>query len=96
MQPVWEKIDRDALEPYRAKQISSEQALQSASGHVRTFMLKQARPKDVAMVAVSQDRLFCLAVARAFVAGKPSFETQAGMQRFSAGISAALKDQYPK
>ena len=47
MQPVWERIDHDAVEPYRAKQISSEQALQSASGHLRTFMLKQARAKDV-------------------------------------------------
>lgn len=47
MQPVWDRIDHDALEPYRAKQISSEQALQSASGHLRTFMLKQARAKDV-------------------------------------------------
>src|SRR2546423_7529862 len=47
MQPVWAKIDRDALEPYRAKQISGSQALEAASGHIRTFMLKQARPKDV-------------------------------------------------
>jgi flagellar biosynthetic protein FliP len=47
MQPVWEKVDRDALEPYRAKQITGEQALQAASGHVRGFMLKQVRPKDV-------------------------------------------------
>src|SRR5205085_2530813 len=30
MQPVWEKIDHDALGPYRAKTMSSEQALQSA------------------------------------------------------------------
>ena len=47
MQPVWERIDRDAVTPYRAKQISSEQALEAASGHIRTFMLRQARPKDV-------------------------------------------------
>ena len=47
MHPVWERIDRDAVEPYRAKQITGEQALGAASGHVRTFMLRQARPKDV-------------------------------------------------
>jgi len=47
MQPVWEKIDHDAVAPYRAKQISSEQALGAASVHIRTFMLKQARAKDV-------------------------------------------------
>ncbi len=47
MQPVWEKIDRDALAPYQAGQIPGQVALDSAAGHIRTFMLKQARPKDV-------------------------------------------------
>ncbi|MGA2747859.1 MAG: flagellar type III secretion system pore protein FliP [Verrucomicrobiota bacterium] len=52
MAPVWEKIDRDALEPYRAKQISSQEALERAAGPIRTFMLKQTRPKDVELFAV--------------------------------------------
>jgi flagellar biosynthetic protein FliP len=47
MAPTWEAIHRDALAPYQASQISSVQALENASGHIRTFMLKQARPKDV-------------------------------------------------
>jgi flagellar biosynthesis protein FliP len=47
MQPVWEKIDHDALQPYQAKQISGAQALDAASGHIRAFMLKQARAKDI-------------------------------------------------
>ncbi len=47
MQPVWEKIDRDALAPYQAGQLNGPQALDAASGHIRTFMLRQARPKDV-------------------------------------------------
>jgi flagellar biosynthetic protein FliP len=47
MAPVWEKIDHDALKPYQAHQITSDQALDQASRHLRTFMLKQARPKDV-------------------------------------------------
>ena len=47
MAPVWENINRDALAPYQAKQITSEEAIAKASGHMRTFMLKQARPKDV-------------------------------------------------
>lgn len=47
MAPVWQRIDTEALQPYQAKQISSQQALDNASGHLRTFMLKQARPKDV-------------------------------------------------
>jgi flagellar biosynthetic protein FliP len=47
MAPVWERIDHDALEPYRAKQITSDVALERATVPIRTFMLKQTRPKDV-------------------------------------------------
>jgi len=47
MAPVWEKIDHDALEPYRAKQITSEVAMERAAAPLRAFMLKQTRPKDV-------------------------------------------------
>jgi flagellar biosynthetic protein FliP len=47
MSPVWDNINRDAITPYRSSQISSEEALERASGHIRSFMLKQARPKDV-------------------------------------------------
>jgi len=47
MAPVWDTIQRDAIAPYQAKQITSEQALERASGPIRTFMLKQARAKDV-------------------------------------------------
>jgi len=47
MAPTWERIDTDALTPYRAKQISSQEALERASGPIRSFMLRQARPKDV-------------------------------------------------
>lgn len=47
MAPVWERIDHDALQPYQAQRITGPQALDAASVHIRTFMLKQARPKDV-------------------------------------------------
>ena len=47
MAPVWEKIDRDALTPYREKKINSEAALELATVPIRSFMLKQTRPKDV-------------------------------------------------
>ncbi len=47
MAPVWANIDRDALAPYQAHTITSEVALDRAAGHMRTFMLKQTRPKDV-------------------------------------------------
>jgi flagellar biosynthetic protein FliP len=47
MSPVWERIDKEALTPYRAKQISSEVAIERATIPIRAFMLKQTRPKDV-------------------------------------------------
>jgi flagellar biosynthetic protein FliP len=47
MEPVWHRIDQEALEPYRAKQITGEVALDRAAVPIRSFMLKQTRPKDV-------------------------------------------------
>jgi flagellar biosynthetic protein FliP len=55
MAPVWEKINRDALQPYQAEAITSVEALQQASVHLRDFMLRQTRPKDVELfVAMSK------------------------------------------
>ena len=47
MAPVWESINRDAIGPYRASQLTGEEALDRAGVHIRAFMLKQARAKDV-------------------------------------------------
>ncbi len=47
MAPTWDRINADALQPYMAKRITSDQALEQASTHIRAFMLKQARPKDI-------------------------------------------------
>ncbi|HTL16928.1 MAG TPA: flagellar type III secretion system pore protein FliP [Patescibacteria group bacterium] len=47
MAPVWDNINRDALAPYQAQQITSTQAMDRASHHLSVFMLKQTRPKDV-------------------------------------------------
>lgn len=47
MAPVWDNINQQAIAPYRTHQITSEQALDRASGQMRTFMLKQTRASDV-------------------------------------------------
>ena len=47
MAPVWESINNDAIAPYQAHSITADVALDRAAGHMRTFMLKQTRPKDV-------------------------------------------------
>jgi len=47
MAPTWERIEAEALTPYRAKAITSGEALELATVPVRAFMLRQVRPKDV-------------------------------------------------
>lgn len=51
MAPVWNRIDQDAITPYRLHQVSGAQALEQAAGHIRTFMLRQTRPRDVELFA---------------------------------------------
>jgi hypothetical protein len=51
---------------------------------------KQNQPDGKVLVGVKEGRLFCLAVAGAFVVGEAPFETRASMQRFSAGIAPLL------
>jgi len=47
MEPVWSKVQTNALQPYMEKKITSAQALEAASKPIRAFMLRQTRPKDV-------------------------------------------------
>lgn len=47
MQPVYQRVDADAIKPYSAGAITGTEALDNAKGHAKDFMLRQARPKDV-------------------------------------------------
>lgn len=74
MAPVWDNIQRDALTPYQTHQLSGPAALEKAEGHIRTFMLRQARPKDVElfvglakMQPTSPDQLPIRVVIPAFI-----------------------------
>ncbi|MBS3970081.1 MAG: flagellar type III secretion system pore protein FliP [Clostridia bacterium] len=49
MAPVFEQIRVDALEPYLANEISQEAALANAETHLKEFMLKHTREKDLAL-----------------------------------------------
>jgi flagellar biosynthetic protein FliP len=49
MYPTWSKVYNDAWVPYAANQISQEDALAKAGGHMKDFMLKQTREKDLAL-----------------------------------------------
>ena len=47
MEPVWSKVQTNAIQPYMEKKITSAQAVEEASKPIRAFMLRQTRPKDV-------------------------------------------------
>ncbi|GFE59494.1 flagellar biosynthetic protein FliP [Geobacter sp. AOG2] len=49
MSPVWQQINKDAYQPWKAQQISQDQAMERAVKPVRTFMLTQTREKDLAL-----------------------------------------------
>jgi flagellar biosynthetic protein FliP len=51
MQPVLLQVDQTALAPYRAGTISGEQALELGMAPVKTYMLRYAREKDLALFA---------------------------------------------
>jgi len=49
MQPTLAQINQEALQPYLAKSLSFETALQRATPPVRRFMLRQTREADLAL-----------------------------------------------
>jgi flagellar biosynthetic protein FliP len=49
MNPVWTQINKEAYQPWKAQQISQEQAMDRAVQPVRKFMLAQTREKDLAL-----------------------------------------------
>jgi flagellar biosynthesis protein FliP len=49
MTPVWQQINTQALQPFKAQTISQEQALDRGVAPIRKFMLSQVREKDLAL-----------------------------------------------
>lgn len=49
MTPVWQQINKEAYQPWKAQQISQEQFMERAVKPVRKFMLSQTREKDLAL-----------------------------------------------
>ncbi len=47
MRPTWNSIHDQALTPYQQEQISSKEALEVASEHMKSFMLRQTGSKDL-------------------------------------------------
>ncbi|HUB17772.1 MAG TPA: flagellar type III secretion system pore protein FliP [Acidobacteriaceae bacterium] len=51
MQPVLVQVDQQAVEPFRAGQISGWDAIERGSGPPKAYMLRYAREKDLALFA---------------------------------------------
>lgn len=49
MQPVLTQLNQNALQPYLNEEISQQQALESAGGPLKAFMLEQTREADLAL-----------------------------------------------
>jgi flagellar biosynthetic protein FliP len=89
MEPVWSKINAQALQPYQAKQISGSQALDEAAKPIREFMLRQARPHDVELFVglaklspTSPDQLPLKVVIPAFIISELRTAFQMGFLLF--------------
>jgi flagellar biosynthetic protein FliP len=49
MSPVYNRIHKEALQPYLAEEISQQEAFQKALAPIRAFMFKQTRKKDLSL-----------------------------------------------
>ncbi len=49
MQPVWQKVNTESLQPYVGGEISQTVAIERALSPVRTFMFKHTRSKDLGL-----------------------------------------------
>lgn len=47
MQPVFDRMNTDAIQPYFAKEMTTQQALERGSEPLKQFMLKQTRVSDI-------------------------------------------------
>jgi len=49
MQPTWQEVNREALQPYLRGEITQKEALDRGMQPIREFMFKQTREKDLAL-----------------------------------------------
>ena len=49
MTPVWQDVNKNAIQPFLEKKITQDQALEVASKPIRKFMIRQTREKDLAL-----------------------------------------------
>ncbi len=50
MQPVWNSLNQDALQPYLSNEMSRDEALKTAAKPIKAFMKSHIREKDLALM----------------------------------------------
>ena len=50
MTPVWHKVHQEAVQPFLDGKLGQQEALEKASQPLRSFMFKQTREKDLALM----------------------------------------------
>jgi len=56
MSPVWQEVNREAIQPYLAKEIVEKEAMTRAMTPIRSFMLRQTREKDLSLFLTMSKR----------------------------------------
>lgn len=87
MQPVFQSVNEEALQPYLSEQITSTDALQRGSRPFHEFMLKQTRESDIALfMRISNTPAVATPEAVPFFVLTPAFMTSELKTAFQIGF----------
>jgi flagellar biosynthesis protein FliP len=87
MQPVWQRVQEEALGPYQRQEIGGEEFLKRAATPMKEFMLKHTRKKDLALfVAMGKDEKPANAQALAMTSIIPAFAISELKTAFQIGF----------
>jgi flagellar biosynthesis protein FliP len=90
MAPTLARVDDDAVRPYLAHRLTPAQAIERGAEPLRAFMLRQARPSDVAaFTRMAREKPGAPSQA-AFVAVAPAFLVGELRAAFAMGFALAL------
>jgi flagellar biosynthesis protein FliP len=90
MRPTLSQIRSDALDPYAARRITAAQAVERSANALRSFMLKQSRPSDLATFAKMADARESEERDVPFSAVAPAFLIGELRAAFAMGFALAL------
>lgn len=90
MTPTLRRIDDDAVRPYLAHRLTPAQAITRGAEPLRAFMLRQARPSDVAAFARMAGENVAAPLRATFLVVAPAFLVGELRAAFAMGFALAL------